>query len=70
MYIFSQNKEAIVNLDSNSAIYISYSEKEKDFRIDTDCVILARYSDKETAKKMLIKIYTGLKNGDKFFEVE
>lgn len=70
MYIFSQNKEAIVNMDSTSTIYISYSEKEKDFRIDTDCAILAHYSNKETAKEMLVKIYTALKNGDKFFEVE
>ncbi|MDE7122119.1 MAG: hypothetical protein K2O42_08175 [Oscillospiraceae bacterium] len=72
MFILSQGKKGIFNLDNIATLEVTrnFGEgKEKKFSIVGSGLILGFYPDQETAQKELIKILAAVENDEKVYEL-
>ncbi|MDE6086923.1 MAG: hypothetical protein K2G25_00880 [Oscillospiraceae bacterium] len=72
MFILSQGKKGIFNLDNIATLVVSrnYGEgKEKKFSIVASGVILGFYPDEGAAQKELVKILAAIENDEKVYEL-
>ena len=73
MYILSQNKEKILNLDNMTAIAVERNiggKKEEKYGLYVNGGFIAFYADKGTAQKVLVKILSAIENDERIYELE